>query len=209
MFRSLILRVAYEVAVRRPGWRDMAADLAVWRKKHPTEGRDDGEAFVKLARIFPEFRTQIYYRLPRLRPFRWLIGEGMVQCWIVDVEIGPGLFIEHGWCTAVGVHRAGRNFYVGQEVTIGHGTDEDIPTIGDNVTIKAGAKVFGGITIGDNVVIGANAVVAKDVPSNCVVAGVPARIIRRNGVRCDEPLGGASNEQLRDFAGQGSVVSIR
>ena len=38
--------------------------------------------------------------------------------------------------------------------------------------------MIGGITVGDNVLIGANAVVVKDVPSNSVVAGVPARIIK-------------------------------
>lgn len=53
-----------------------------------------------------------------------------------------------------------------------------IPTIGNNVTIFAGAKVFGKITIGDDVVIGANAVVTKDIPSHSMVAGVPAKIIK-------------------------------
>lgn len=51
------------------------------------------------------------------------------------------------------------------------------PTIGNNVYIGPGAKLFGGIRIGDNVVIGANAVVNCDFPSNVSVAGVPARII--------------------------------
>ena len=38
---------------------------------------------------------------------------------------------------------------------------------------------MGPVTIGDNVIIGANAVVTKDVPSNSVVAGIPARVIRK------------------------------
>ena len=42
------------------------------------------------------------------------------------------------------------------------------------------AKVLGPIRIGDNVVVGANAVVIHDVPANCVVAGVPAKIIKEN-----------------------------
>ena len=50
--------------------------------------------------------------------------------------------------------------------------------MGDNVKIATGAKILGAITIGDNVTIGANAVVVKDVPSNVVVAGIPAKIIR-------------------------------
>jgi serine O-acetyltransferase len=48
------------------------------------------------------------------------------------------------------------------------------PAIGDNVDIGAGAKVLGAIKVGNNVVIGANAVVIRDVPDNCVAAGVPA-----------------------------------
>lgn len=53
--------------------------------------------------------------------------------------------------------------------------------IGDNCYLGLGAKVFGQVTIGNNVVIGANSVVTKDIPDNCVVSGIPAKIIKRNG----------------------------
>ena len=49
--------------------------------------------------------------------------------------------------------------------------------IGDNVHIGKNTIVMPGVTIGDNVVIGVSSVVTKDVPSNTVVAGVPARVI--------------------------------
>jgi len=39
-------------------------------------------------------------------------------------------------------------------------------------------RIIGKITIGDNVIIGANAVVNKDVPSNCICAGVPCKVIK-------------------------------
>ena len=55
-----------------------------------------------------------------------------------------------------------------------------MPIIGDNVHISAGARILGPIKIGNNVIIGANAVVVKDVPDNCVVAGSPAKIIKEN-----------------------------
>lgn len=42
----------------------------------------------------------------------------------------------------------------------------------------AGAIVLPGVTIGNNVVVAAGAVVTKDVPDNCVVAGVPAKVIK-------------------------------
>ena len=50
--------------------------------------------------------------------------------------------------------------------------------IGDGVEFGVGAKVLGDITIGDNVIIGANAVVLENVPDNCIVAGVPAKITK-------------------------------
>lgn len=50
--------------------------------------------------------------------------------------------------------------------------------IGNNVWIGKGVYIKGGVTIGDNVVIGANSVVTKDIESNMIVGGVPARIIR-------------------------------
>lgn len=50
--------------------------------------------------------------------------------------------------------------------------------IGDNVWIGGGASILPGVTIGDNCIIGAGSVVTKDVESNTLVAGNPARFIR-------------------------------
>lgn len=47
-----------------------------------------------------------------------------------------------------------------------------------NVWIAAGATIIGGVTIGENSVVAAGSVVTKDVPSNTLVGGNPARIIR-------------------------------
>ncbi len=51
--------------------------------------------------------------------------------------------------------------------------------VGNNVWFGGGVTVLSGVNIGDNVVIGAGAVVASDIPDNCVIAGVPAKIIRK------------------------------
>lgn len=124
--------------------------------------------------FFGEILRIIYRPLPTLKLFTH--------------DIGPGLFIQHGYCTIVSAKSIGPNAWINQGVTIGYTNDTDCPSIGDNVTIGAGAKVLGDVTIGNNVVIGANAVVVKNVPDDCVVVGVPARIIRRNGVRVNEAL---------------------
>lgn len=94
-------------------------------------------------------------------------------------EIGGGLYIEHGFSTIVSCRHIGENCYINQQVTIGFSDAINSPWIGDNVSIKAGAKVIGDVTIGNDVIIGAGAVVVKDVPSHSIVAGVPARIIKR------------------------------
>jgi len=97
------------------------------------------------------------------------------------VEIGPGLRIWHFGCivlhpqTIIGV-----NCDIRHGVTIGNRQKyDDVPKIGNNVNIGAGAKVLGNIRIGDNVMIGANAVVLKDVPDNHIAVGNPARNILR------------------------------
>ena len=58
--------------------------------------------------------------------------------------------------------------------------DEWQITIGNNCYISTGVTILGPVTIGNNVTIAAGAVVNKDIPDNCVVAGVPAKIIKKN-----------------------------
>ena len=75
-----------------------------------------------------------------------------------------------------------------QGVTLG-GTGKDKgkrhPTLGNNVLVGSGAKILGPMTIGDNARIAAGAVVLDAVPANATAVGVPARVVRINGVRPD------------------------
>lgn len=98
-----------------------------------------------------------------------------------SAEIGKGSRLAYGGMGVVVHSRAviGERVVIGQGTTIGRSLDpEDIPIIGNDVYISAGARVIGRIRVGNNVIIGANAVVNKDVPNNCIVVGVPARQIR-------------------------------
>ena len=97
--------------------------------------------------------------------------------------IGKGTVLAYGGIGIVIHARAviGCNCLIGQNTTIGGKSGwYEVPIIGDNVQISAGARILGPIRIGNNVIIGANAVVVKDVPDNCIVAGIPAKIIKDN-----------------------------
>jgi serine O-acetyltransferase len=99
--------------------------------------------------------------------------------------LGSGLFIDHATGVVIGeTAEVGDNVTMYHGVTLG-GTGVDTgkrhPTIGDRVTIGAGAKILGPIKIGEDSRIGANAVVVKPVPSSSVVVGVPGQVISRPG----------------------------
>ncbi len=64
-----------------------------------------------------------------------------------------------------------------------NGSQEKRAIIGNNVSLTVGSMVIGKVTIGDNVTVAPNSVVIKDVPSNSVVSGVPAKIIKHNGIK--------------------------
>lgn len=78
--------------------------------------------------------------------------------------------------------KVGENCTLRPGVVIGKKHDEDAwdapVVVGDNCNFGLGVKVFGKVYIGDNVSIGANSVVTKDIPSNAIVGGIPAKIIR-------------------------------
>lgn len=135
----------------------------------------------------PEFRNLFYKRIGGVsKIIKWTCPE-MNTLFIVTPKIGAGLFLQHGFSTIITCNSIGNDCWINQQVTIGY-NGVYCPTIGNNVTINAGAKVIGNVHIGDNSIIGANAVVVKDVPSNCTVVGVPAYIIKKDGIRINEKL---------------------
>lgn len=102
-------------------------------------------------------------------------------------KIGKNLFIDHGAGVVIGeTTEIGDNCTLYQNVTLG-GTGKDVgkrhPTLGNNVMVGSGARVLGPFKIGDNSKIAANAVVLEEVPPNCTAVGVPARVVKRDGVK--------------------------
>ena len=107
-----------------------------------------------------------------------------------SAKIGKNLFIDHGAGVVIGeTAEIGDNCTIYQGVTLG-GTGKHVgkrhPTIGNNVMIGAGAKVLGPFKVGDDSKIAAGAVVLNEIPAGSTAVGMPARVVRRMGVRSDE-----------------------
>lgn len=107
-------------------------------------------------------------------------------------KIGTGVFIDHGCGIVIGeTAEVGDGCTLYQGVTLG-GTGKDTgkrhPTLGKNVTVGSGAKVLGPFTIGDNSKIAAGAVVLKEIPPNATAVGVPAQVVKLDGVRVTQDL---------------------
>jgi len=138
-----------------------------------------------------EFRNLFYSRINKsiVNKLLRVFYPKMNTLYVSTNDIGPGLFISHGFSTIILANSIGDNCWINQQVTIG--TKNGIstpPTIGNNVRIGAGAIVIGDIKIGDNSFVGAGSVVTKDVPENCTVVGNPAIIIKRDGVKINQKL---------------------
>jgi len=89
---------------------------------------------------------------------------------------GAGLCIVHyGTIVVSPKAKVGENCRIHPSTCIGE--YNGAPTLGNNVYIGPGAKLFGDIIVGNNVAIGANSVVNKNIPDNVTVGGIPSKII--------------------------------
>lgn len=116
---------------------------------------------------------------------------------LTGIEIHPGatigrrFFIDHGMGVVIGeTAEVGDDVMLYHGVTLGgrsleHGKRH--PTIGDRVTVGAGAKVLGPVYVGADSAVGANAVVTHDVPPESIATGIPA-VIRPRSEKQREPL---------------------
>ncbi len=151
--------------------------------------------------LYPGVRAVFWHRVAH---FFFLHNMKFIARWISQTtrfwtgieihpgaRIGKGLFIDHGMGVVIGETAIiGDNCTIYQGVTLGGtGTEKGKrhPTLGNNVMVGCGAKILGPFTVGDNSKIAAGAVVLSEVPANSTCVGVPARIVKLEGVRveCD------------------------
>ncbi|MDQ4502292.1 serine O-acetyltransferase EpsC [Sinomonas sp. ASV322] len=167
-------------------------------RAHDPAARGNVENFLAysgLHAIWIHRLTHKMWQKPELRfPARLISQAGR---FLTGIEIHPGatigrrFFIDHGMGVVIG-----ETSEIGEDVMIYHGVTlggrslakvKRHPTIGDGVTIGAGAKVLGPITIGAGSAVGANAVVVKDAPPNSIVTGIPATWRHRDSEKETKP----------------------
>jgi serine O-acetyltransferase len=104
-------------------------------------------------------------------------------------KIGNNFFIDHGMGVVIGeTAEIGNNVSIYQGVTLGGTSLKKVkrhPTVEDNVVVGSGAKVLGAFTIGKNSKIGSGSVVVREVPENSTVVGIPAKVVKREGIQKD------------------------
>ena len=158
----------------KPQWRALIEGLLF----------DNGFQAVVLHRVAHWFR---WHRIPALGP---AVARFNLFLTGVDIspaaDIGGGLVVAHGVGLVVGGgSRIGRRGFLLQQVTLGAPSQarlDQMPTLGDEVFVGAGARIIGPVRIGDRVVIGTNAVVTRDIPAHHRVVIEPGlRILPRGG----------------------------
>lgn len=164
--------------------RTLREDLAAARAHDPA-ARGDLENAVVYSGLHAIWSHRLAHRL-------WVaggIGRPVARVlsqftrFLTGIEIHPGatigrrFFIDHGMGVVIGeTAEIGDDCMLYHGVTLGGVSLKHVkrhPTLGDRVTVGAGAKILGPVEIGDDSSVGANAVVVKSAPENSIVVGIP------------------------------------
>ena len=173
-------------------FKRLREDINAFRERDPA-----ARSAWEIMFLYPGFKAVRMYRIANwFYRHNWkfiarAISQSAVRKTGIEIHpaatIGRRLVIDHGTGVVIGeTTEIGDDVLIYQGVTLG-GTGKQQgkrhPTIGNNVMISSGAKVLGPFKVGDNSRIAAGAVVLDEVPPDCTVVGVPARVVKRSGVR--------------------------
>ncbi|MBB1020069.1 serine O-acetyltransferase [Dietzia sp. E1] len=165
-------------------WRTLREDLAAARAHDPA-ARGDVENAVVYSGLHAIWFHRLSHRLWNAGGAGRTAGRVLSQFarFLTGIEIHPGatigrrFFIDHGMGVVIGeTAEIGDDCMIYHGVTLGGVSLKQVkrhPTLGDRVTVGAGAKILGPVEIGDDSSVGANAVVVKSAPANSIVVGVP------------------------------------
>jgi serine O-acetyltransferase len=167
-------------------------------RTHDPAARSDVENALVYSGLHAIWSHRLAHRMwamPALRGPARILSQ--LTRFLTGIEIHPGagigrrFFIDHGMGVVIGeTTEIGDDVMVYHGVTLGGRSLEKgkrHPTIGDRVTIGAGAKILGPVHIGDDSAIGANAVVTQDVAPESTATGIPA-VVRPRAAAQREPL---------------------
>ena len=175
--------------------KSIREDVAAVRERDPA-ARSDAEVLLLYSGVHALIAHRVAHGLHKNGHYFSARAISQFAKMITGIEIHPGatigkgLVIDHGTGVVIGeTAEIGDNCTIYQGVTLG-GTGKDIgkrhPTLGNNVMVGAGAKVLGPFYIGDNTKIAANAVVLEEIPESCTAVGIPAKVVKRQGVRVND-----------------------
>ncbi|KAF2956399.1 serine acetyltransferase [Marinitoga sp. 38H-ov] len=164
---------------------DLNLDLDEYLKKDPASNRKLGIILFNTAfHGLVLYRIYHFFHKYKIYPISYLLYMISKILYSMDIhpsaELSPGIVIDHGIGIVIGsTAKVGKGTLIYHQVTLGAKhikKGKRHPDIGENVILGTGAKILGDIYIGDNSVVAANSVVLENVPSNCLVAGIPAKI---------------------------------
>lgn len=173
-------------------FKTLKEDIAAFRERDPA-----AKSNLEVYFLYPGFKAIRMHRKAHwlyMHNFRFAaryVSQRAVRKTGIEIhpaaKIGRRLVIDHGAGVVIGeTAEIGDDVLIYQGVTLG-GTGKEKgkrhPTIGNNVMISSGAKILGPFKVGDNARIASGAVVLEEVPPDSTVVGVPARIVKRGGVR--------------------------
>lgn len=150
-----------------------------------------------MRRIFPTMGegSSVGTPLTAIRPHKVIIGKNVVIMPGCLMMSAGGITLEDGAMIAANVQLISNNHDLYERQVI---TCKPI-RIGKNAWIGAGATILPGVTVGDNAVVGAASVVTKDVAADTIVAGNPARLIRRIPPRPETPDNSTNPDNYANF----------
>lgn len=184
-----------------PFWPTLLADLRATLPPYAPTGPRLWLYLLGKVLLNPQQRITVLFRISqvlarhRLLPLAYALRSRAVKVGGAELHprasIGPGFYVVHSTGLTINPY-----VIIGANCRIHHGVTVGAPggtpnsrggwtIVGDDVSIGTGAVILCGVTIGDGAIVGANAVVNRDVAPGDVVAGVPARVVRKAADRVE------------------------
>lgn len=133
--------------------------------------------WMRICKYLSITKNKLFYIFARFKYKRLQIKYGIQIDYRLDIDGGFNIH-HYGGIVINKDCKIGKNFNVRHNTTLGN-TEKGVPKIGNNVYVGANSVIIGDVSIGDNCIIDAGSVVTKSFESDCVIAGNPAKLIKK------------------------------